>query len=191
MGPIVRISDSIKREEQDLPLSFFLIMSSSNMKDKEPQSLMLCHPKSTKGCRVKNAVSQMYLPESFGRWWRMWCQNFYKKEPYSSKRPNRAISIVGGLNWSFSSGHGKKKEIPIKGGPPCPMWWQSAKSTPVDLRPATSPGEQPQSNILILTGWALLIPWESGSSIMGDVSHGEDLAFSLGSLWSWKTRHLN
>lgn len=71
VGPVVRISDSIKREKKDLPLSFFLIMSGSNMKDKEPQSLILCHLESTKGCRVKNAVSQMYLPEGFGMWWCM------------------------------------------------------------------------------------------------------------------------
>ena len=169
-------------------------MSGSNVKDKEPKSTMLC---SSEEQQWLQSIKYTFLRTSG-------CDDarnvktfiFCKRQLCFSKSPNRATSIVGGQNWSFSSGHVKKKrererEIPIKGVSPCPMWWPSTKSTPVDLYLAAPPREQPQRNILILTGWAPLIPWESGSSIMGDISHGEDLDFSSRSLWSQKTRHLN
>ena len=165
-------------------------MSGSNMKDKEPKSTMLC---SSKEQQWLQSIKYTFL-RTLG------CDDarnvktfiFCKRRLCFSKSPYRATSIVGEQNCSFSSGHVKKeREIPIKGVSPCPMWWLSTKSTPGDQYLAALQGEQPQRNILILTGWAPLISWESRSSIMGDVSHGEDLAFSSWNLWSQKTRHLN
>lgn len=33
------------------------------MNDKEPTSLIVCHLKSSIGCRAENTVNQIYLPE--------------------------------------------------------------------------------------------------------------------------------
>ena len=82
-------------------------MSGSNVKDKEPKSTMLC---SSEEQQWLQSIKYTFLRTSG-------CDDarnvktfiFCKRQLCFSKSPNRATSIVGGQNWSFSSGHVKKK----------------------------------------------------------------------------------